>query len=408
MASIRVKLDTRRADGKGNYPVKITITHNQTNAAISLNCFLPQKAWTGDGLERPVKTSYPGAKIINDQIQSLYIEIRKTVSDLELSGWTKHAKAIDIKNRILNDRAATAESVVFYTDFAKRYADLCKRPKTRESHLYTVEKLRAYFGHDDIRFEKITPQELRGIDTFLSENKSGANTRAIHFRNIRTIFNRAIDDDVINQDLYPFRKFKFKGSEKDKVNLTPSQIKKLYEYPFKTPALRMARDFWMLSFFLCGINPIDLYHLKKPDSAGRISFVRSKMQSGSHSTIHMLIQPEAAEIIDRYKGDENSQYLLNFIDKYVSYDVFKSFVSKKIRDIKDIKTMEEFAGLTLYHARYSWATIADSLDIPEKTISKGLGHVDKSMAGRKYIAFDWSKVDRANRQVINYVLRSHD
>ena len=68
------------------------------------------------------------------------------------------------------------------------------------------------------------------------------------------------------------------------------------------------------------------------------------------------------------------------------------------------KVLEEFKGLTMYWARYSWATIADSLDIPEKTISKGLGHVDKTMAGRKYIAFDWSKVDKANRQIINHVL----
>ena len=59
----------------------------------------------------------------------------------------------------------------------------------------------------------------------------------------------------------------------------------------------------------------------------------------------------------------------------------------------------------MYWARYSWATIADSIDIPEKTISKGLGHVDKSLAGRKYIAFDWSKVDKANRQVIDFVLK---
>jgi len=90
-----------------------------------------------------------------------------------------------------------------------------------------------------------------------------------------------------------------------------------------------------------------------------------------------------------------------FIDKYMSYDIFKSFLSKKVREIAKIAGLE---GLTMYWARYSWATIADSIDIPEKTISKGLGHVDKSMAGRKYIAFDWSKVDRANREVIDFVL----
>ena len=71
-------------------------------------------------------------------------------------------------------------------------------------------------------------------------------------------------------------KFKIKNEEKDKVSLSPDQVKKLYNYDLSTPALQMARDFWMLSFFLCGINPTDLYHLKKPDSEGRISFIRAK------------------------------------------------------------------------------------------------------------------------------------
>jgi len=66
----------------------------------------------------------------------------------------------------------------------------------------------------------------------------------------------------------------------------------------------MARDYWMLSFFLCGINPIDLYHLKKPAADGRISFVRSKMESGSHTTLRLLIQPEAQEIVEGYKNTQ--------------------------------------------------------------------------------------------------------
>ena len=60
--------------------------------------------------------------------------------------------------------------------------------------------------------------------------------------------------------------------------------------------------------------------------------------------------------------------------------------------------------MTLYWARYSWSTIAGELGIEEKIISKGLGHVDKTMAGKKYIRFDWSKVDNANRKIISHVL----
>ena len=51
----------------------------------------------------------------------------------------------------------------------------------------------------------------------------------------------------------------------------------------------------------------------------------------------------------------------------------------------------------------SWATLADRLGISEKEISKGLGHVDTSIAGKFYISYDWTKVDRANRTVIDHI-----
>ena len=85
MASILIKLDKRRENAEGKYPVKIVIFNNQSNASISLSVDVPEKAWIADGVERPVKTSYPGAKIINDQIQALFIDIRKQVADLDLS-----------------------------------------------------------------------------------------------------------------------------------------------------------------------------------------------------------------------------------------------------------------------------------------------------------------------------------
>ena len=217
MSSIRIKLDTRRADEHGNYPVKIIISHNQTNAAISLNCYLPKKAWIKDGLERPVKTSHPGAKIINDQIQGFYIELRKKISDLELSGWTKNVKAVDIKGRILSDRSVAPISKDTFASFAYKYADECKKERTKNIYISTIEKIKKYAKKDEITFEEINIQFLRQFDIYLSASGSGINTRSIHFRNIRAVFNRAIDDEVITQDMYPFRKFKIKSREKDKV-----------------------------------------------------------------------------------------------------------------------------------------------------------------------------------------------
>ena len=156
MASIITILDTRRKDANGNYPAKIVITHNQTNANISLNISLPEKQWIKNGLERPVKSSCPGAKTINDQIQALYIEFRKRISDLELSGWTKNVKASDIKRRILDERSVSHTSEVLFSDYADKYAQSCKSVGTGRNYRHTLSKLKVYMKKENIRFEDIT------------------------------------------------------------------------------------------------------------------------------------------------------------------------------------------------------------------------------------------------------------
>ena len=62
-------------------------------------------------------------------------------------------------------------------------------------------------------------------------------------------------------------------------------------------------------------------------------------------------------------------------------------------------------GLTLYWARYSWATYAAELDVPKDTISEALGHSYGSNITGVYIQFKREKIDVANRRVIDYVLK---
>lgn len=61
-------------------------------------------------------------------------------------------------------------------------------------------------------------------------------------------------------------------------------------------------------------------------------------------------------------------------------------------------------GLTTYWARHSWATIAASLDIPEDTIALALGHSSAHTTTAIYIERRLSKVDAANRKVLDLFL----
>ena len=127
-------------------------------------------------------------------------------------------------------------------------------------------------------------------------------------------------------------------------------------------------------------------------------------------------EPEALEIINRYRG---KKFLLDVLDTYGDYHDFAhrmndnlkylggvSTETRVARDgkLREVKKRElRWPGLSTYWARHSWATIAASLDVPKETIAAALGHAQNSVTDI-YIAFDQSKVDAANRKVIDFVM----
>jgi integrase len=395
MATLLIKLDTRRANRRGEYPVKLAISAHGKTSYVGLSLSLPASAWQGDGLQRPVHKSFPAAKVYNDSIENFYIEKRASMLKIEK---INSLTADEIKKHLLKDLHAEKPPVTFYAA-AETFMEGCRKQKTKDVYTYTVNTIKKY-TKKALRFQDIDTSFLRDFSSWLEKAGSSINTRSIHFRNIRAIFNRAITDKLIDREIYPFDSFKIKSEEKENENLTAEQIRALSVYDFKTKSLRMARDFWMLSFFLCGINPIDLFYLQKPDAQNRIRFTRSKEEHVTSDKIKIRIQPEAERIIADYKAAEDSPFLLCFEAKYASYETFYHFIEKKVRETAKIIGFER---LTLYWARYSFATIADAIGTQEKVISKALGHADRSVAGKRYINFDWNRVDVANRAVIDAV-----
>ena len=69
-----------------------------------------------------------------------------------------------------------------------------------------------------------------------------------------------------------------------------------------------------------------------------------------------------------------------------------------------MKEKSLFPKISAYWARHSWATIAAELEISIETISHGLGHMIGGDQTLVYVAYRQSKVDDANRRVIDYIL----
>lgn len=392
MASISLKLDRRRATARGLYPIQFLLSSKGKVTTIGTGVNIRPEHWNGE-VNKAVLPKCPNARAINESIESLFFKYTNTLRNLENDGKLVGKSVTEIKKLLVEVRSGSSKESL--TDYFSRYAESRRTEKSREVYRYTLKTIRA-FDNEEVPFEKVNVIWLKAFDAHLEKQGVGINTRAIHFRNLRAVFNSAINEDLIGLEYYPFRKFKIASSRKDKEALTEEQLQRLIAYDTPYPFRRTARDLFLLSFYMCGMNLVDLYHLDRLRD-GRAHFVRTKTSGENINPVSILVQPEAAEIIARYAGAE---HVLRFIEERATYDTFIHQVQRALRHIAKELGIE---GLTFYWARYTWATLADKLGISEKEISKGLGHVDTSIAGKFYISYDWTKVDRANRTVLDYI-----
>lgn len=403
MATTKFYLDRRNPRKDGTAPLKLSVADKGKTALIGLDVLLTPEQWdamAGKIIGRPDKAA------LNTYILKRKLDVETALLELSSDGRIRSMSISDIKRYLTGkteqEKAPTEGS--FARGFRK-FSSMKTNPRTKEIYEATISRLRKFAGEgfEKLDFEDVTREWLASFDTFLSRTSPSRNARNIHLRNIRAVFNEAIDDGVTTW--YPFRKFKIKGERTAKRSLSVEQLRAFLSYPAE-PGPERYRDMFKLSFLLMGINIVDMAGLRDGDLRdGRICYHRAK----TGRLYDIKAEPEAMEIIGRHRG---SGHLLDILDRYTDYRDYARRLNENLRRIGPFsregqggrKTYSPlFPGITTYWARHSWATIAASLDIPKETIAHALGHGCDTVTDI-YIDFDMKKVDEANRRVMDWVL----
>ena len=391
-------MDIRRATADGRYPIRLSIAKSHKTSYIGTDIILQKEEWN------PAKgmcIAHPHKALINRKLQKMKLEAEGIDLNLQINDDYRSMSANDIKTtieRLLNGEVTKKGD---FEDFFLKFADR-KSQSTRGVYLQTYSRLKKRYGEalHSLRFSDITPAWLIDFESFLAKTAPSANARGIHLRNIRAVFNAAITEEVTNH--YPFRRFKIRSEKTRHRALSPERLRMLFDYPCQEYQQHYI-DMFKLSFLLIGINLADLAKLKRIED-GRINYTRSK----THTPYSVKVEPEALELIKKHKG---RRWLLDILDKNAKYEYYSHRCNVALQKVGKLtvsrhgkKTIEpEFPGLTYYWARHSWSTIASKIGIPTDVIGEALGHADKRVT-KIYIDFDRSKIDRANRMVIDYVL----
>ena len=290
-----------------------------------------------------------------------------------------------------------------FLSFARQLIqELKKIGKRRTAETYTtaLNSFLRFRGERDLLFEEVDSNLMVEYETFLKGINVCPNSSSFYMRNLRAIYNRAVERELTVQR-YPF-KHVYTGVDKTVKRAVPLKvIRRIRDLDLTlSPVLDYARDLFMFSFYTRGMAFVDMAYLKKKDLQNGVLVYR-RQKTGQQLFIKW--EKPMQEIVGKYPENSLSPYLLPilkypFEDTNKQYRNVMSVINRKLKEIAGLADIS--VALSMYCARHSWASAAKSKNVPISVISEGMGH-DSEMTTQIYLAsLDNSVVDKANFSIL--------
>ena len=294
---------------------------------------------------------------------------------------------------------------------------LIKNGQYRTSLHYkaTLNSFKRYRDDKDIALCEIDAEEMQSYEAYLHHTAEVcSNTSSFYLRILRATYNKAVAKGLTPQQ-HPFKEVST-GIAKTRKRAIPtenvSQMKHLDSVKNLTPKEEMARDAFLMSFYLRGISFIDLAHLRKSNlKDGYLHYTRSK----TRQRLTIRWEKDMQELMEKYQAQTaSSPYLFPFLvddgnrsqDKTIDKkkEEVRLYHNAEARISYHLRKLGNKIGvkgkLTLYVARHSWATTARGNDISMSVISEALGHHSETTTQIYLNSIKSSEVDDANAQIL--------
>ena len=419
MLTIKAEIKKSELKVDGTYNVKIRFTLDRKVKRLSTNLFITSKDLT-KSLKFKEDTS------IKRAIDRLVLYYREQCFKLQLD---QNHYSLDEIIEFLNGEQEKQQTI----DFIKFSREWIASATIKGAPNYTtaINALVRFVGKEELDINLITLDFLEQFKAFLigerdartkklmqqGKRVTSNRTLSLYLVSIKKLFNEAKrkfnkkDKNLILIPNSPFEDFKIPKQEATRKRAIPADIiKKVWKLPYKdmkkgykaTCRYNLARDCFILSFCLMGINSADLYNATEM-RGNTIIYNRTKTKARRLDGAKMMVDiPKIVQpLIDKYK-DSTGKRLFNFYQYYGDEKTFNKAINSGLKEIGSILEVDD---LEYYAARHSWATIAlNKVGIDKYIVHAALNHIDDSMKVTDiYIERDFVNENKANAKVVKYV-----
>ena len=419
MLTIRAEVlkDKKRTDG--TYNVKVRFTKNKKVKRISTDLFATVADLTSDLKLRE-------DSMTKQEADRLVLHYRTLVNSLHLDSGNDDVS--EIVNRLLCKEEA--EKPIDFIAFSKKWISETTI-KGKDNYTTALNSFIRFLGKEELEIKKITVDLLEHyrdyiikvrkerVKTLQAEGKRVPSNRclSLYLMSLRHLYGEAQrfynkpDKGLIRIPHTPFEYFKIPKQEATRKRaVTPQQIKAIWSLPYlnvhkgvkHTCRPDLAKDCFILSFCLMGINSVDLYNATEL-RGNKLVYCRTKTKDRrlDKAKMEVIVPDMVLPIIEKYR-DTTGQRLFKFYKDYRDHKAFNKAINNGLKEIGDQLQIED---LEYYAARHSWATIAlNKCRIDKYTVHAALNHVDENMRVTDiYIERDFVNENKANQKVVKYV-----
>ena len=399
MASIKLLLNKYRARRDGTYPLIFQIIHNRQKKLL----YTPYKLYPDEFDVKKSKVLH-----LSDERRNVR-EVRRINRDLTLQrkSLDKHIETLELQRE-----AYSAADIIFRYRIEHdslnllHYVDMQIERKQNQGKYgmaaalcSTRSSLTAFIGLRIVHLNDLNAPFVRDYEDFLMRRGVCPNTICYYMRNLKSVFNQAVQDGHSMTTANPFRFVRVKQAKTVKRALGRNELRKLSDIDFsRYPHLDMARDIFLFGFYCRGMSFVDVLHLRKSDvNNGVISYCRHK----TNQWLQIAVTQQLERLMRKY--DTPSQFvfpIMEDVPKKEQYRLYRLALERVNRNLKRVAKMCNVEiSITTHMSRHSWATQAKEAGAPIAVISEGLGDTSEKTTRIYLKEFDRSVVDAVNEKV---------
>ncbi|CDA83250.1 phage integrase SAM-like domain-containing protein [uncultured Bacteroides sp.] len=392
MANFSIVIVPTKKLSNGRHRIRIAVAHHSQTRYISTQFTLDSTSQIKNG--RVIR--HENAANMNACLRKLINEYEEIVTSISYLPAISCTELIRIINYEQKKKGITFQSV------AREYMNFMKGEEREKSYkLYMIASDRFIkYMKGDFPLIQLTPLHIQEFAKVLREENLSDTTIRIYLTLIKVILNYAGKMNYVTYSIHPFILFKMPASNVRELDLSIDELKRIRDVHLLKSSLSIARDIFMLTYYLGGINLRDLltYNFKDKDYMRYIRHKTRNSKKGENEIVFTL-QPEAKVIIDKYLTKEG---YLKF-GKYSSYKQIYSLIFRHIGKVSILSGIKK--KVTYYSARKTFAQHGYNLGIQIEKIEYCIGH---SMKNNRpifnYIKIMQEHADKVFREILNQLL----